>query len=191
MNEKTNFAAESAAPVEPLQVPPQKFRRVSRMALFTRAIILLLLGFLILFRPLPSITIGVIVLGFYVAFEGVTLLANALQLPPRSRSLVIINALVLLLLGIMAIIFPWMMGEYAVIFLGAWQIVNGVQCLLLLAGHRHKIKILCTGLVTVAVGIFFMLVPFWGLLTLSWLLAIFCWVTGILMLLSGVSLIDD
>ena len=154
--------------------------------LIWRGIVFLLFGILLWTRPLPAITIVVIIFGFYVAVEAVAMLIGLMQWPEGSRSMMLFNAIMLLLVGIAAIVFPWIMGEYAIIFLGAWQLISGLQCLILTFKAKHRAKTLITGLLSALAGLFFIAAPFIGLLTLSWLFAILFILSGITMLIAGV-----
>ncbi len=160
----------------------------SRKTLLRRGIIFLIFGLLLFFKPVPSITIAVIVAGFYITIEGASILMQALYLPYRTRTIVIINAVILLLSGIASIAFPWIMGEYAVIFFGAWQLISGVECFFLMRVPGHRIKTFFTGFFCVISGLLFILAPLLGLLAMSWLFAILFIASGILMLFTAITM---
>lgn len=160
----------------------------ARRALIWRGIIFMIFGVLILTRPVPTIAATVIIAGVYVAIEGIAILIQAMKLPRKVRSMLVINALIMVLLGVAAVIFPQLMGEYAVIFFGAWQLVNGVQCLYLMKTPGHRVKSFFTGLFSIAAGLFFIIMPLMGLLAMSWLLAALFITSAAMMLVTGWSL---
>ncbi len=160
----------------------------ARKTLIWRGIIFMIFGVLIITRPVPAIAVTVIVAGIYVAIEGTAILIQALKLPRRFRSMILINAVIMILLGLAAIIFPYLMGEYAVIFFGAWQLVNGVQCLYLMKTPGHRVRSFITGMFSITAGLFFIVMPLFGLLAMSWLLSALFITSSLMMLAAGWSM---
>ena len=78
----------------------------ARKTLIWRGIIFMIFGVLIITRPIPTIAITVIIAGIYVAIEGIAILTQALKLPRRVRGMIVINAVIMILLGLAAVIFP-------------------------------------------------------------------------------------
>jgi len=162
--------------------------RASRAALIWRGIVFMVFGVLMLMQPVTTFTVIVLILGVYAIIEGAAMLTGAVQLPRQDRSMLTINGIVLILLGIAAIAFPWIMGEYAIIFLGVWQFISGIQCLILIKSSHHRWKTFFSGILTIAAGIFFVIAPFIGLLAMTWLFAVLFFITGVLMLYSGATM---
>lgn len=160
----------------------------ARKTLIWRGIIFMIFGVLIITRPVPAIAVTVIIAGIYVAIEGAAFLVQALKLPHKFRSMLLLNAVIMILLGLAAIIFPYLMGEYAVIFFGAWQLVNGVQCLYLMKTPGHRVKSFITGIFSIIAGLFFVLMPLFGLLAMSWLLSALFITSSLIMLATGWSM---
>lgn len=160
----------------------------ARKTLIWRGIIFMIFGVLIITRPIPTIAITVIIAGIYVAIEGIAILTQALKLPRRVRGMIVINAVIMILLGLAAVIFPYLMGEYAVIFFGAWQLVNGVQCLYLMKTPGHRVRSFITGMFSIMAGLFFILMPLFGLLAMSWLLSALFITSALMMLATGWSI---
>lgn len=160
----------------------------ARKALIWRGIIFMIFGVLIITRPVPAIAVTVIIAGIYVAIEGAAFLVQALKLPHKFRSMLLLNAVIMILLGLAAIIFPYLMGEYAVIFFGAWQLVNGIQCLYLMKTPGHRVRSFITGIFSIIAGLFFVLMPLFGLLAMSWLLSALFITSSLIMLATGWSM---
>ena len=160
----------------------------ARKTLIWRGIIFMIFGVLIITRPIPTIAITVIIAGIYVAIEGIAILTQALKLPRRVRGMLVINAVIMILLGLAAVIFPYLMGEYAVIFFGAWQLVNGVQCLYLMKTPGHRVRSFITGMFSIMAGLFFIVMPLFGLLAMSWLLSALFITSALMMLATGWSI---
>ena len=160
----------------------------ARKTLIWRGIIFMIFGVLIITRPIPTIAVTVIIAGIYTVIEGVAIMIQALKLPRKVRGMIVINAVIMILLGTAAVIFPYLMGEYAVIFFGAWQLVNGVQCLYLMKTPGHRVRSFITGMFSIAAGLFFILMPLFGLLAMSWLLSALFITTALMMLATGWSI---
>jgi uncharacterized membrane protein HdeD (DUF308 family) len=80
-----------------------------------------------------------------------------------------------------------MMGEYAVIFMGAWLLVSGIQNMLLIRSSHRKWKCFFAGLIAIISGIFFIFAPFMGIAALSWIFSMLFFVSGAMMLASGLN----
>ena len=162
--------------------------RASRSVMLFRATVCLIFGLLLFFRPLPAITIAVIIFGFYVAAEGATVLIQSFRLPDKLRGVTLINAIILLILGLAAIAFPWVMGEYAVMFFGAWLLVGSIQYFMLMKVPGHRVKLFFSGIFSIIAGIFFIVAPLIGLLTLGWVFALIFIAAGITMFFVAASM---
>ena len=161
--------------------------KASKATQIWRGLIFIVFGALMIARPLSAFAMIVMILGLYVAIEGIIILSMAFRAPDDLRIMLFINGVIMLLLGIAATIFPWMMGEYAVIFMGAWLLVSGIQNMLLIKNSRHRWKCFFAGLIAIVSGIFFILAPFMGIAALSWIFSILFFVSGAMMLISGLN----
>jgi len=159
--------------------------KATKSALIWRGIIFAVFGVLLLFKPMATFTLIVLILGIYAIIEGAAITASTIQIPGNARLIVVLNGLALIILGVAAIIFPWLIGEYAIIFLGIWQFISGIQCMLLIKASHHRWRTFFTGLASIIAGAFLIIAPFIGLLALTWLFALLFFATGAMMLYSG------
>lgn len=167
----------------------EKLLRASKALLFLRGLIFLFFGGMMLVHPAAAITLIVIVLGVYILFESGTMFHAAFCTSGKARTMLLINAIALLLLGLAAVIAPVWMGEFAVIFFGVWQLMTGIQCLLFPASTgAGKTGTILSGILAVLVGLFFIGAPLFGLLFFSILFAVLFFVSGALMLAAGFAL---
>ena len=143
---------------------------------------------LMLNNPLQAVSIIVMVFGFYALFEGIFLFSGALSLPSNVRTILLLNGCITIFLGLAAITCPWLMGEYAIIFLGAWQIINAIQCFMLIKYPRHRWKNLLAGVFAGLTGIVFIMAPFQGLLAVSWVFILLFFISGVMMLINGIAM---
>ena len=160
----------------------------SRKILLMRGIICLGIGTIFLFFPGAAIVIGIGIWGIYMISEALIFIIRSLQLSGKGRFWGYLNALFLLLIGLGAIIFPWLTGEYAVLLAGCWLLVGGFQQMWLLKAPGHRIKILFSSLCSIVCGIFLIITPLAGLLAGCWLLAIILWAAGCSMLTAAYSI---
>lgn len=161
------------------------FIKASKAAILVRGIVFLLLGIMMFFRPVQTIAVFVMLLGIYVLIEGGVLLFAAFKLHRDARAVLLLNSVILILLGIAAIIMPWRMGEYAIIFFGVWQLISGLQCLFVPAARNTTVA---SGIIALLAGCFLIMAPFIGLLTFAWIFAVLFIITGIFMLVTGFKL---
>ena len=161
--------------------------KASRAVLIWRGILFLLFGILMLIRPLPSLTVLILILAIYAILEGIAMLIAAFKVTTL-RMMLMLNGILLLVLGIATLIFPWIMGEYAIIFLGAWQLVSGIQVICLLKRSLHRWKSFFAGTVAILSGLFFIFAPFLGLLAMGWVFAILFVLYGGIMLFNGIAM---
>ena len=161
--------------------------KASQSTQIWRGLIFIIFGALMVARPLSAFAIIVMILGLYVAIEAIIILALAFRVPDNLRIMLLINAIIMLILGISATIFPWMMGEYAVIFMGAWLLVSGIQNMLLIKSSHRRWRCFFAGLIAIVSGVFFIFAPFMGIAALSWIFSILFFVSGAMMLASGLN----
>ncbi len=172
-------------------VPEGIMRRLfkaTRTALFIRGTLFIVFGILLLFQEQRAIPITVMILGIYIIVEGIAMLLKLMRLPGNMQLLFLFNGLLLLLLGVCAVVFPWMMGEYAVIFFGAWQLISGIQFFLLMKTPGHRVRVFVSGLFSIIAGLFFIFMPLLGLLALTWVFSLLFIATGMMMYSSAITM---
>jgi uncharacterized membrane protein HdeD (DUF308 family) len=174
-----------------------------------RAVVALVLGMVTTFTPGHSAVFGLVAVGVFGVVAGAVLLAGALTaLGPAVRGSFLVQAVVTLVAGVVALV---LVNDDVVALVGvvsAWAIVTGA--LELVAGTRSRGRDrsardwIVTGALTVALGLAFLLVPpgysqtlgglekVTGTLTASVVLVgiLGAWgiVTGVLQAISAVSL---
>lgn len=147
------------------------FRMTRGMTIF-RAVIMLIIGIAMLFAPLQTLWWMTIVIGLIVMVDGIAILSGALQSDDELRNVMVVNAILLIILGIFSLSAPLMMDMIWVMLLGIWQLLSGLQYLFLRKRSRHTFFTLTNGVISVLAGLFFLFLPFGGLLAATWLIAI-------------------
>ena len=163
---------------------PEKF---SRNALLFRAVLLLLTGVLLGFRPWLTLTVFTTVVGFFLIFEAMWLFAAAL--PRREgRTGGILHALLTLILGFLCIASPLMMNLAWMFVLGFWQLVSGGNWFMLAATVKPRTWPLVSGILATITGLLFLIWPAVGLAAMAWVLAALLILFGVILLLAALSL---
>ena len=157
----------------------------SRKTLIWRGTMFILLGILVMIQPVPAIAVIVMLSGIYAIIEGAAALMQAMRMPQQLRALPVLSAILVILLGTAAISFPWLMGEYAIIFWGIWLLLSAFQCFYLMINPGRRIQLLVSGILNIIAGVFFIIAPMLGLLAMSWIFAALFAISGVMMLITA------
>ena len=162
--------------------------KMTRGMILFRALIMLILGICMIFAPLQTLWWMTICIGAIVLIDGVMLLSASLQSQNDLRGVMLINAALLIILGVFSLISPLIMDMVWVMMLGIWQLLSGLQYLFLRKRARHTFFTLVTGILSVLAGLFFLLLPFGGLLAATWLIAIVLLVSAVMSFITAFKL---
>ena len=162
--------------------------RMSKGMIIFRSAIMLLIGICMIFAPLQTLWWMTICIGAIVLIDGIMILAASLQSQDELRGVMLINSALLIILGIFSLFSPLMMDMVWVMLLGIWQLLSGLQYLFLRKRARHTFFTLMTGILSVLAGLFFLFVPFGGLLAATWLIAIILIVSAVLTMITAFKL---
>ena len=154
--------------------------RMSKGMIIFRSAVMLLIGICMIFEPLQTLWWMTICIGAIVLIDGVMILAASLQSQDELRGVMLVNSALLIMLGIFSLLAPLMMDMVWVMLLGIWQLLSGLQYLFLRKRSRHTFFTLITGILSVLAGLFFLFVPFGGLLAATWLIAVILIVSALL-----------
>ena len=146
--------------------------KMTRWMMILRAIIMFICGGCMFFAPLPTLWWMTVCIGTIVLIDGVIMLYSALQSEDYElRGTLTVNAVLLILLGLFSLVSPFLMDMVWVMLIGVWQLLAGLQYLFLRKHLKHTFFTLLNGILSVLAGLFFLLLPFGGLLATSWLIA--------------------
>lgn len=159
-----------------------------------RGILAIAFGVLAFFAP--PLGIGVLV-GLFAAWaliDGATNLASGLRSRGRDRSwwLAILEGIVGIVAGVIALLFPAYAAEALVLIIGAWAIVTGIFEIVAAIRLREQITgelwLGLAGLASVMYGVVLFLFPGVGALSLVWLIGGFAIVFGAFLIALGLRL---
>ncbi len=147
----------------------------SSAGLFARGVVLLLLGILLLCRPILTVTVITVAIGVFLICSAFWTLGVVLSIGGRGRFAGVVYALLTLVLGITAVVNPLLMDCTWIFLLGCWQIAAGVNGLFSIRRNGPKMRFITilNSLTALFVGVVFIIWPFSGLVAASWLPGIF------------------
>jgi uncharacterized membrane protein HdeD (DUF308 family) len=141
----------------------------------------------------PPLGIGVLV-GLFAAWaliDGVTGLWEGIQSRGSDRSwwLAILEGVVGIVAGILALLFPVFAAEALVLIIAAWAIVTGIFEIVAAIRLREQIRgefwLGLAGVASILFGVVLFLFPAAGALSLVWLIGSFAIVFGVFLLVLG------
>ena len=158
-----------------------------------RGIVILLMGILLVSRPLPTLIALVYLLGFYWFFDGIfTLIASIRgRKSHKDWGWGIFAGIVNMLAGIVIFTQPYISAVigatfviYVVAFMvlasGIWSIITGIR---LRKEISNEWSMILGGLFSAIFGILLMINPLVSAMTLVWLIGMFALVGGIVLIL--------
>lgn len=155
-------------------------------SLLFRAAIFLVLGVLMLVSPLRSMETITRILGAFAMADGILMAAGALRLRSMpGRWFAFLLGLLVVLLGAIALILPFQMDYAFLVFLGVWQFVSGVEDLFQIRFAKNKPLAALSAVLTIAVGLFFVVAPFVGALAIDLLFGVMLIVVACLTFLAS------
>lgn len=141
----------------------------------------------------PALGIGILV-GLFAAWaliDGVSSLVAGWGSRQKDRSwwLEVLEGLVSVAAGVIALLFPVLAAEILVLIIGAWAIVTGVFEIVAAIRLREKIRgefwLGLAGVASILFGIVLFLFPGAGALSLVWLIGSFAIVFGVFLVILG------
>ena len=150
--------------------------------LVLRGVLEALVGLLLLLRPMQVAEFITIAVGVFLLIDGATLLFLGIRSSGPGRAWLIVNAVLLLLLGVFAVWRPIMVDYLWVVILGIWQILGGVETL---SGGR-KLWNVFSGVLSLVLGIVFIVSPFVGLFSIVWVIGALLFFSGLIRIVAGI-----
>ena len=156
-----------------------------------RGVLAIAFGVLAFFAPALGIAILVGLFAAWALIDGVTNLFTGFRTRETDRSwwLEIVEGMVSIIAGIIALLFPVLAAEILVLIIAAWAIVTGVFEIVAAIRLREKIRgefwLGLAGLASILFGVVLFLFPGAGALSLVWLIGSFAIVFGVFLVILG------
>ncbi len=156
-----------------------------RWLMIVRGILAVLLGILLIAWPDHSARALVMMIGLFMIATGIMALIGALILRGLGWGLGLSGAIVTLLLGLLAFLWPGITIDILVLLVAAWALVLGVIEIitgLVLPGSTIRALTIGLGLISVVLALLLFAAPDVGVMIASWLLGLYFLATGALRL---------
>jgi len=149
-----------------------------------RGVFAILFGLICLLFPPVAIVALATLFGFWLLLDGISGLAVAWQM--RSKSgwwLPLLEGIAGLVAGFLAIVWPTITALVLVLFVGIWAIMTGLFEVWAAIRLREQIKgefwLGLAGVISVLFGIYVIIFPGAGILSVLWLIAVFAIAFGV------------
>lgn len=162
--------------------------------LIVRGIVGVVFGLVAFAWPGITITALVAIFAAYAVIDGVTnLFLGFSRRTGRERSWAsVIQGIVGIAAGVLAVIWPGVTALALVIFIGAWAIVTGIFEIFAAIKLRKQIKgewlLALSGLLSIMFGVLVFAFPAAGAVGIAWVLGIYAMAGGIVLIALGVRL---
>ena len=156
-----------------------------------RGVLAILFGIVAFISPPATIAVLVLLFGAWALVDGVFDIVAALQHRTMDRSwwLTILEGVVGIIAGVLALAFPDIAAASLLLLIAAWSIVTGVIEVILAIRLREQITgelwLAIAGLLSIAFGVRLFLFPAAGALTIVWIIGAFAIAFGIAMIALG------
>lgn len=157
-----------------------------------RGVFAVIFGVLAVIWPGITLLVLAIVFGAYALVDGLFAAAGALRAPPGSRVPLVIEAVVGILLGLIALIMPGVTVLAVTLLVGIWAIMTGVSEIATAIRLRREIRgewaYILFGAVSVIFGLIVLLSPAAGVVAVAWIIGFSAIVSGVSMIAAGLRL---
>lgn len=157
-----------------------------------RGVLAVLAGVVALIWPNISIQAILILLGIYLIADG--LLTAAVSILHRRQAanwwFFLAEGVMGLVIGFFALVFPHIMAVAVVYLVAFWALVTGILEILAAVQLRRQMAgewlLLLAGILSLIIGIVFIVLPHAGIVLIVWLLAFYLILFGVLMTVLGI-----
>jgi uncharacterized membrane protein HdeD (DUF308 family) len=161
-------------------------------ALVIRGMAAILFGILVVAMPGVSVLALVFLFGIYAIVDGGTNIVHYVS-GKRGRSVwQLVGGIISMLAGVVTFIWPGITALSLTLVIGAWAVFLGITQIALAIEARKTVKLwwlwLITGILTTLFGLFLILFPGPGILSLLGLLSTFAILMGVLLIAAGMGL---
>lgn len=157
--------------------------------LVVRGAAAVIFGLVALIWPGESLIALVIVFGAFALVDGIAVGVTAFRAAPGTRTPLVIQSALAVLLGLGALIWPLAFGAAAVFMIAVWAVVTGVAEIVTAVRLRAQISsewlLIFVGALSVIIGALLFLQPMLGALTIVTVVGIYAIVFGVTMAIAG------
>ncbi len=155
-----------------------------------RGIVAIIFGIVVSAWPTATVLVIVWLFGIFALIDGIVGVAHWFAGAAARSTWGIVSAVVSILAGLVAIIWPGPTALAMAFLIGFWAILLGASQIALAVQAKKTAKHwylwLISGIITVVFGLILVFAPGAGLLSLLWLLSVFAIIEGILLIVLGI-----
>jgi uncharacterized membrane protein HdeD (DUF308 family) len=150
-----------------------------------RGLVAILFGLAALLWPGLILAVLIVFFGLYALVDGILAIIAAFRSSGQGmrRPLLLIEGVIGILFGILALFWPGLTALTLVYFVAFWVILSGIARIVMVVMLRREIEnewsIALSGVLSVILGIVLLLLPSAGLLAYTWLVGILALAVGI------------
>lgn len=161
-------------------------------ALIFRGALAILFAVVVVVWPSNTALALVFLFGFYAVVDGIVNIVHYFSDRPHRSAWTLVGGVVSVLAGVVAFVWPGMTALSLTLVIGAWALALGVTQIALSIEAKKTLKSwwmwLASGVVTAVFGLYVLVLPGAGILSLLGLLAAFAFLAGVLLLAAGFQL---
>jgi uncharacterized membrane protein HdeD (DUF308 family) len=156
-----------------------------------RGVLAIAFGVVAFVSPPATITALVLLFGAWALVDGVFHIAGAIQDRSRNRSwwLALLEGLVSIIAGVLALAFPAVAALSLLLIISVWSILTGVVEVVMAIRLREQITgelwLAIAGILSILFGVLLFLFPTTGAVTIVWIIGAFAIAFGISMIALG------
>jgi uncharacterized membrane protein HdeD (DUF308 family) len=156
-----------------------------------RGVLAIAFGVVAFVAPPATIAALVLLFGAWALVDGVFHIAGAImdRTQNRSRLLAVLQGIVSIAAGLLALAFPDVAALSLLLIISAWAIVSGVVEVVMAIRLREQITgelwLAIAGILSIVFGVLLFLFPTSGAITIVWLIGAFAIVFGVAMIALG------
>ena len=126
--------------------------------LILRGIVEMIIGVMLLLTPLEAFRMVTMIIGVLLIVDGIVAALFALRTRGSDRNWTVVNAFVLLIVGVVTVCSPLLMDKLWMIALGVWQIASVITSFF--NGGWRRLWSVLSGVLSLVIGIIFIVLPF-------------------------------
>ncbi len=126
--------------------------------LILRGIVEMIIGILLLLTPLEAFRVLTIIIGALLISDGIVAALFAFRTESADRNWSVVNAFVLLIVGVVTVCSPLLMDKLWMIAIGIWQIASVITALC--NGGWRRLWAVLSGVLSLVIGVIFIALPF-------------------------------
>lgn len=151
----------------------------------------ILLGLIMVLLPGPTLIAVTLLIGVFVLLLGIITIVMFLSIKDRrSGMFLLLQGLVGVLFGIVAIIWPNVTALLLILLVGVWCLIEGLfqiySGLMMTSDTGLRVVLGVSGALSIVIGIIFIVAPGEGAIALIWVIGTFAIAYGILNVMFGV-----